>query len=107
MTAWAFAARRGESVRTSINRLAGLAGFRSVAVMSVSGALSALALPPIDVLPALFFFAFLLLTLDRSRSLGGAFLAGWAFAFGYHVAGLYWISNALLVDGDRFGKSVV
>lgn len=106
MIAWAFAARRGESVRTSINRLAGLAGFRSVAVMSVSGALSALALPPIDVLPALFFFAFLLLTLDRSRSLGGAFLAGWAFAFGYHVAGLYWISNALLVDGDRFAWAV-
>ncbi|MEO9900011.1 apolipoprotein N-acyltransferase [Nisaea sp.] len=102
MSAWASVARWGEGVRTGINRLAGLTGFRSVAMMALVGALTALALPPLDVLPALFAFTLMLLTLDRRRTFIGAFATGWAFAFGYHVAGLYWISNALLVDGDRF-----
>ncbi len=106
MSAWASVARWGEGVRTIINRLAGLTGFRNAAVMTLSGAFSALALPPLDVLPALFAFTLMLLTLDRGRTLIGAFVTGWAFAFGYHVAGLYWISNALLVDGDRFAWAV-
>ena len=47
-----------------------------------------------------------MLTLDHRPSLRSAFATGWAFAFGYHIAGLYWISNALLVDGDRFAWAV-
>lgn len=102
MTERASAARWVAAVRTAINRLAGLSGFRNAAVMVLSGAFAALALPPVNALPALFAFALLLLTLDRRRTFRSAFVTGWAFAFGYHVAGLYWISNALLVDGDRF-----
>ena len=37
-----------------------------------------------------------------SGSVKAAALAGWLWAFGFHVAGLYWISNALLVGGDRY-----
>src|SRR3546814_10089141 len=39
-------------------------------------------------------------TLFRSAA-----LAGWLWGFGFHVAGLYWIANALLVDGDRHARS--
>lgn len=106
MTLRASAARWGADARTIVNRLAGLTGFRHVIAMVLSGALTALALPPVDAVPALFAFAFLLLSLDRRRTLLGGFVTGWAFAFGYHIAGLYWISNALLVDGDRFAWAV-
>lgn len=106
MSKGASAARWGRDVRTGINRLAGLSGVRSAVVMVLCGAVAALSLPPVDALPALFTFALMLLTLERRRTLRGAFLTGWAFAFGYHVAGLYWISNALLVDGDRFAWAV-
>ena len=98
----ASAARWAAAVRTGIDRLARLNGPRNIAVMALSGSLAALALPPLNILPALFTFTFLMLTLDHRPSLRSAFATGWAFAFGYHIAGLYWISNALLVDGDRF-----
>ncbi len=30
------------------------------------------------------------------------FIYGWLFAFGYHLFGLYWIGNALLVEGNEY-----
>ncbi|UUX52124.1 apolipoprotein N-acyltransferase [Nisaea acidiphila] len=106
MSTAAAAARLGAGARTSINRLAALTGIRNLAVMAASGAVAALALPPFGLLPAIFAFAPLMLSVERRQSWGGAFATGWAFAFGHHVAGLYWISNALLVDGDRFAWAV-
>lgn len=79
-----------------------LAGWRGWLVMFAAGLAAAAALPPIYALPGLFAYALLVARLDRARSPVSAALSGWAFAFGYHIAGLYWISNALLVDGDRF-----
>ena len=90
MTERASAARWVAAVRTAINRLAGLSGLRNAAVMVLSGAFAALALPPVNALPALFAFALLLLTLDRRRTLRSAFVTGWSFAFGYHVAMRFW-----------------
>lgn len=79
----------------------------SGALLTVAlGAAGALALPPLHVLPALLAFSGLAWRLDRPRSPAAAALTAWLFAFGYHVAGLYWISNALLVESDRFAWAV-
>ena len=44
----------------------------------------------------------LLILIDIAKSNSRAFFYAFAFAFGHHVTGLYWISNSLLVDADRF-----
>src|SRR3546814_20746631 len=60
-------------------------------------------MPPLGLFPILFVsFPLLLWLVDGARSSRGAFAAGWCFGFGFFVAGLYWISNALLVEADRF-----
>lgn len=71
-------------------------------VIASSGAITALAFPPFDIVPAVFAMAGLAWAVRTSGSAKAAALAGWLWAFGFHVAGLYWISNALLVGGDRY-----
>jgi apolipoprotein N-acyltransferase len=66
-----------------------------------SGAVTALAFPPIDILPALFGMAVLAWAVRRAETVAVAAWAGWLWAFGFHVAGLYWIANALTVNGDQ------
>ncbi|MBI1779232.1 MAG: apolipoprotein N-acyltransferase [Proteobacteria bacterium] len=44
--------------------------------------------------------------MDGAAGSAGAFLAGWWFGFGYFVLGLYWIANALIVDGWTFAWAV-
>jgi apolipoprotein N-acyltransferase len=76
-----------------------------------AGAVGALALPPLGVLPALV----LSLTpavwlLDGAAKAGpgwaprlrSAALAGWLWGFGYFVAGLWWLGAAFLVEADQF-----
>ncbi|MEQ9334200.1 apolipoprotein N-acyltransferase [Thalassobaculum sp.] len=75
---------------------------RAFAVL-LAGALSAAALPPVGAIPALFGVAVLAWAVRVAPTARGAALAGWLWGFGYHVAGLYWIANALLVDGARHG----
>lgn len=70
-------------------------------VLVLGGALAAAALPPVGAIPALFSVALLAWVVRTARTARGAALAGWLWGFGFHVAGLYWIANALLVDGDR------
>jgi len=69
----------------------------------LAGAVSAAAFPPIGIVPALFGVAVLAWAVRVAGSGRSAALAGWLWGFGFHVAGLYWISNALLVDGARHG----
>ena len=67
------------------------------------GALAAFALPPFHVLPVLL-VAFPVLLTQVSTS-GGAITAakrGWWFGFGYHLIGLYWITEAILIEAERF-----
>ncbi|MGB0719889.1 MAG: apolipoprotein N-acyltransferase, partial [Bdellovibrionales bacterium] len=47
-------------------------------------------------------FGALYAALDRAQSKKAAFLYGWLWAFGYFVFGLYWIGNALLVEGNPY-----
>jgi apolipoprotein N-acyltransferase len=71
-------------------------------VIAASGAITALAFPPFDIVPAVFAMAGLAWAVRTSETVRGAAFSGWLWAFGFHVAGLYWISNALLVGGDRY-----
>lgn len=76
------------------------------------GALSALAMPPFDQFWVLFITLPVLVWLidstaaDPGRGIFSrfrpSFVTGWWFAFGYFVAGLWWIGSALLVDAERF-----
>src|SRR3546814_3585810 len=58
------------------------------ALLPLLGAVTAAALPPVYVLPApLLGFSGLLLAVRESKSTAGALSVGWAFGFGYFLAG--------------------
>jgi apolipoprotein N-acyltransferase len=84
-------------------------GWRRILVAFLAGAASTLALAPTNIWLAPFFtFPILVWLIDGSAAgrLGGTLAAaacGWWFGFGYFVAGLYWIGNALLADAKTFG----
>lgn len=78
------------------------------ALLPLLGAVTAVALPPVYVLPALVLgFSGLLLAVRESRSVAGALFVGWTFGFGYYLTGLYWIGNSFLVDAARYGWMAV
>lgn len=86
-----------------LNYVAHLAGWRKRLALWLLGALAVLALPPVYFIPALgLSFAALLLILSEAKNRKAAFAVGWWFGFGFFTAGLYWISNALLIDIKRF-----
>ena len=67
------------------------------------GLLSALALPPVHLIPVLFVAVpGLLALIGRAASVRGALLIGFWFGFGHHLIGLYWITEAILVEAARF-----
>ncbi|MBY0613543.1 MAG: apolipoprotein N-acyltransferase [Beijerinckiaceae bacterium] len=78
----------------------------------LSGACGALAMPPLDLLPALVIpFTAAIWLIDgsgsgRSRVSAAALLnaasIGWWWGFGYFLAGLWWLGAAFLVDADEF-----
>lgn len=84
-------------------------GWRRAAIAFTAGALSVLALAPFNLWPVLFLtlpVAVWLIDGAGAGKLGGwpaAALTGWWFGFGYFLAGLYWVGNALLVDAPTFG----
>lgn len=82
---------------------AGLAGWRRYGLAALLGVAAALALPPFHVLPLLWVaFPVLLWQIEGCMAKRQAFALGWCFGFGFFVAGLYWIANALTVDTARF-----
>ncbi len=84
-------------------RLATLRGWRADLAAALSGAISALALPPLFVLPGLLIGIPALLSLIRgARNPAVAARRGWWFGFGLHVVGLYWITEAILIEAARF-----
>lgn len=69
----------------------------------LSGSVSALAMAPYNVWGALLIgFGALYLSLGYAANKKQAFALGWLFGFGYFVFGLYWIGNALLVEGNPY-----
>lgn len=74
---------------------------KQAALALLGGAVTALALPPLDVLPAVFGWAVLAWAIRAAPGWRGAALAGWLWALGYHIAGLHWIANAMMVNAER------
>ena len=91
--------------------LSHLTGWRRMAAAFLAGAISVLAMAPLHLWPVLLvtFPAFVWL-LDgcyarqgTSRpALRAAASTGWAFGFGFFLAGLYWIGRAFLVEAEIF-----
>ena len=88
-------------------------GWRRHAVAFGSGAVGALALPPLSLFPAMIApmtAAVWLIDGSYVASQGkgawagvrAAFGAGWWMGFGYFVAGLWWLGAAFLVESDKF-----
>ena len=100
----------------TIDRWAGefilLWGWRRLLAALVAGAFSALAMPPFHAFPVLFLtFPVLIWLMDATASDPPAgllkrfwrgFATGWTFGFGYFLAGLWWVGNALLVEADEY-----
>jgi apolipoprotein N-acyltransferase len=83
-------------------------GWRRWGIAFAAGALSALAMAPINAWPVLFLsFPVLVWLIDgigagQWRGAVQAALTGWWFGFGYFLAGLYWVGYAFLVDAPTF-----
>ena len=84
-------------------RVSALRGWRADVAGFVSGAMAALALPPLYVLPALLIgIPVLLCLIQGARGPMAAARGGWWFGFGLHLVGLYWITEAILIEAARF-----
>ena len=81
--------------------LAFFGGRRALAAVAL-GAISALALPPFTLVPSLLIALPGLLSLLRGQTLRSAAVTGFWFGFGQHVPGLYWITDAILIEADTF-----
>lgn len=80
-------------------------GFKAhLAACFVLGAFASFAMPPFNFFPALILgLGFLYIAIDRALNVHRAFWLGFIFAFSYFVAGLFWVGNALLVEGNPYG----
>ena len=88
-----------------------VSGWQRLAVAFVAGAIAALSMPPLNLLPAAFvgfpIIVWLLDGVERKQTLvarvfGPAFRIGWAFGFGYFTLSLHWMSGAFFVEPDLF-----
>jgi apolipoprotein N-acyltransferase len=88
----------------ALQRQRGIAGFLISAAL---GALGVFGHAPFHVWPAFCVsIAGLALLLDaapkRSKPIRHGFGVAWAWAFGYFLAGMFWVGNAFLVDAEKF-----
>lgn len=89
-----------------------LSGWKRALLAMAAGAFAVFAQAPYDFFAVCFVsFPVLVWLIDGTaaegpRRISGrfwpAFRIGWSFGFGYFVAGLWWIGNALLVESDEF-----
>lgn len=70
------------------------------------GCVAALSLPGFSFIGFIFVglggYAALFWRMERCGQLWRSFLSGYSFGFGYFVTGLYWIGNALLIEGSTY-----
>jgi apolipoprotein N-acyltransferase len=90
-----------------LQRLAGwtgdLTGWRRHGLAFLLGVLAAAALPPVDLVPTLIVsFSGLIWLAEGCRRARDSFILGWSFAFGFLLAGLYWIAISLFTDIAAF-----
>jgi apolipoprotein N-acyltransferase len=82
-------------------------GFVGFVIAAVLGALGVLGHAPFHVWPAyaVSICGFLLLmdgAAARPKPMLAGFGVAWSWAFGYFLAGMFWVGNAFLVDADKF-----
>jgi apolipoprotein N-acyltransferase len=87
-------------------------GWKRRVIALVAGAVAALAMAPLDIWPALIVSLPVAVWMIDGAGMEGKFPliatlrsaagAGWWFGFGYHLAGLWWLGAAFLVNGDEF-----
>jgi apolipoprotein N-acyltransferase len=90
-----------------LTRLWALAGWRADAAAALLGIVAALALPPLTLAPLLAAsIPGLLALIDGAPTRRAAFRRGMAFGTAHHLAGLYWVTNAILVQAADFWWAV-
>ena len=95
--------RRQSHLTAIAARLARLRGWRADLAALGLGVVSAAALPPVHAIPLLLVAVpGLLVLVEASRGWAVAFRRGWWFGFGHHLVGLYWITEAIMVEAARF-----
>lgn len=84
-------------------------GLRRKLIALAAGATGALALAPLGVWPLMAVsFTVAVWLIDsaaaptRAAQAGRGFVDGWWWGFGYHLAGLWWLGAAFLVEADKF-----
>jgi apolipoprotein N-acyltransferase len=83
--------------------LAQLRGWRADLAALGAGALSAAALPPLHAIPVLLLsIPALLALISAAPGWRAAARRGWWFGFGHHMLGLYWITEAILIEAERY-----
>ena len=86
-----------------MTRLALLTGWRRYGAAVLLGLLAAGALPPVHMVPLLLIaIPGLLILISAQPTWRGAAATGFWFGMGHHVAGLYWITEAILFEAARF-----
>ena len=107
-----------KSIADLVGSVAQLTLWRQRGLVFAAGIASVLAMPPFHCWPVLWVtLPLLCVTADiaaasmvaatcwtpwRRSALGRAAEMGWWFGFGYHVAGLFWIGEAFLVEAEVF-----
>ena len=84
-------------------RLDGPGFWRALATAFGLGAFAALALPPLHLLPALLISlpGFFIMAVAAPTARRAAWI-GLAWGWGFHIAGLHWLTNAILTEADRY-----
>jgi apolipoprotein N-acyltransferase len=83
--------------------LAGRAGWRALTIAFGLGALAAAALPPVHAVPVLLVaIPGLLVMAAAAPTPRRAALIGLAWGWGHHLAGVYWVTHAILTEVERF-----
>ncbi|MCC7283316.1 MAG: apolipoprotein N-acyltransferase [Acetobacteraceae bacterium] len=82
--------------------LRGRTGWRASATALGLGVLAALALPPLHAVPLLWLaIPGLLVLVEAAPSWRAAGVRAFAFGLGHHLAGLFWITDALIIEAER------
>jgi apolipoprotein N-acyltransferase len=90
-------------ITNTLQKLRALQGKRADLAAAFLGALSALALPPLYIFPALLIaIPGLLALLDGAPNGRTALRRGFVFGFAHHICGLYWITSAILIEAAQF-----
>lgn len=71
-------------------------------LLFLAGGLAALGLAPLNITPLLIAALVYLFLNIKNQCVSSAFARSYVFALGYFIPGLYWIGNAMLVEGNPY-----